>query len=268
MKKKIVVSVIILFFAVAIWGVWGQGKRSSKVAKEQQASQGSQEAMQHQVTSFNLEGLTEKGEKKWEVTGQSAQSISENELRLDNIVAKAYGEEAEATITASSGIYDKAKNNVRLDKDVNATIEMVEGSQGELFDFSSSSAKKEHKQGDKKEKTKTLITCDGEVVFDYERNVAYFNKNVKVVSDQVKIEADKISVNLDAESKKIKEIVGEGNVKISRGDNITYSDKATYVEADKKIILTGKPRLIIYQEGGVEGNFMGELNNVQEARGK
>ena len=57
--------------------------------------------------------------------------------------------------------------------------------------------------------------------------------------------------------KSVKTIVAEGNVKIQRGENTTYSDKATYIEADKKIILTGAPKLVIYQEGNAPANILG-----------
>ena len=101
------------------------------------------------------------------------------------------------------------------------------------------------------------------MLFDYENNQAYFNKNVKVVSEDGEIDADKITVNLDPSTKRVKEIIAEGSVCIKRGENITYSEKATYIEADKKIVLTGRPKLVIYQEGDTGGNFM-----VSDIKGK
>ena len=43
-------------------------------------------------------------------------------------------------------------------------------------------------------------------------------------------------------------IVAKGNVRIIRGDNISYSDEAVYNAKDKKIILNGKPRLVFYSK--------------------
>lgn len=209
------------------------------------APQSEKGAVQQKVLSFNLEGMTQKGAKSWEVKGESAEALSESQIRLDNITAKTYGKEGEATITADNGIYDKSKNNVMLENNVKATIINSENfSQGQ--DIPS------------KKKRKIVITCDGEVQFDYEKNQAYFNDNVKVVSDDGNIDADKITVNLDSSTKKIHNIVAEGNVKITRGENITYSDKATYIEGDKKIVLTGRPKLIIYQEGDIDTAFINE----------
>lgn len=214
------------------------------------------DAVKHRVLSFNLEGLSDKGAKKWDVNGKAAEAVSENEIRLDSIVAKAYGEEAQATITADTGIYNKVKNNVLLEKNVKATIESTQEFTKDFVSVSGETASKTGGQDPaRQKKTRTVITCDGEVLFDYERNQAYFNKNVKVVNDDVNIEADKITVNLDMTTKKIRDILAEGNVKIARGDNITYSDRAIYIDSEKKVVLTGQPKLVIYRDDALEGDL-------------
>ena len=216
--------------------------------------------VKHKVMSFDLEGLTDSGTKKWDVKGESAEAISEDKVKLNNITASAYGEDATATITADKGIYDRTKNNVRLEENVKATIESSKENGSDFMDFSGltkdGAGQKANVPGRSK-KTKTLITCDAEVEFDYSRDVAYFSKNVHIVNDDGCIDADKVTLNLDPATKKITEIIAEGNVKIKRGDNITYSEKATYIEADKKILLTGQPKIVIYQEGKLENNLMG-----------
>lgn len=232
-----------------------QAQAREKAGKEKAAD------VTHKVLSFNLEGLSERGAKKWDVKGESAEAISENEIKLDNIIATAYGEEAEAVITADSGVYDRAKNNVRLEKNVKATIEASQGFTGSFVDVGQkapapkdAASPKAGKDAKPVKKTKTIITCDGEVQFDYEKNRAFFTKNVKVVNEDGSIDADKITVFLDADTRRMHEIVAEGNVKITRGDNITYSDRASYNEASKKITLSGKPRLILTPEGGMGFN--------------
>lgn len=229
---------------------------NSKPADARMADQ-----VKHKIMSFDLEGLADNGKKKWDVKGQSAEAISENEVKLDSIVASAYGDDTQATITADKGVYNKIKNNVRLEQNVKATIENRRDKNSDVMDFSGvlGNGSGEKKQvSDKPQKTKTLITCDGEVQFDYEKNQAYFNKNVKVANDEGNINADKITIDLDPSTKKVGQIVCEGNVKITRGENITYSDRATYLEAEKKIVLTGAPKLVIYQEGSIEDSMFGK----------
>jgi lipopolysaccharide export system protein LptA len=213
------------------------------------------DSVQHKVLSFNLEGFTEKGAKNWEVTGRSAESVSETELKLNDIVAKSYGTDSKATITADEGIYDKTKNNVTLEKNVKATIENAQMlAAGPPAADAAGPAPQGEDAG--KKKRETVITCDGDVQFDYEKNLVVFNKNVKVVNPDVTIDADMITVNLEPETKKVRDIVAEGNVRIARGDNITYSEKATYIEADKKVILSGKPKIVMYQEGAFDADLI------------
>ena len=267
------------FLSVLIFAVPGCAKRAEPKAEAKAASASApasavssaaakeDDAVKHKVLSFNLEGLNDKGAKKWDVKGESAEAISENEVKLDNIVAKAYGEEAEAVITADQGVYDKSKNNVKLQKNVKATIEASQGFSGNFVDQTGqpkgpagADAKTSASEKKPDKKSTTIITCDGEVEFDYERNVAYFLNNVHVDSEDGSIIADKITVHLDPDTRQVKEIVAEGNVKIRRGENMTYSDKAIYDAVTKKVSLVGRPKLVIYQEGGdVNVNFMGGM---------
>lgn len=220
-----------------------------------------EDTLKHKVMSFDLEGLTDSGAKKWDVKGESAEAISENRVKLNKIVASAYGDDAQATITADKGIYDRSKNNVHLEENVIATIENVNDKNSGFMGLSGVSGKDSEEKGmfsEKPKKTKTVITCEAEVEFDYEKNKAYFKKDVHIVNDEGMIDADKVTINLNPATKKIMEIVAEGNVKITRGENISYSDKATYIESEKKILLTGEPRMVIYQEGGMKDKLLGK----------
>lgn len=265
-KKIGVLPVAIGVIALMIY-TSGCAKREAPKPKDDGTPQAESSAapgtdpVQHKVLSFNLEGFTDKGAKKWDVTGQSAEAISPTEVKLDNIVARAYGDEAQAKITADKGVYDKARNSVKLEQNVKATIQNAGGMTGD-FPGVPGNANDPDRSGNpaKKEPTKkkdTVITCDGDVRFDYENNVAYFNKNVVVVTEDGTIIADRITVNLDPASKKMKEIVAEGNVKILKEGNTIYSEKATYIEAEKKVVLSGRPKIIIAADGGLDANFLG-----------
>jgi len=226
---------------------------SAASEKRSSAKKEPSDGVEHKVLSFNLEGMTEKGEKKWEVIGSSAKSISENEILLGNIVAKTYGNE-EAVITADQGVYDKSKNNVKLRENVVAVIENASSTLKEQMGFSpfpkgsadNSAAKDEASKP--KEKKKIVITCDGEVEFDYAKNLVYFRDNVKVRSSDGNIDADKITVNLDPVTKKINDIMAQGHVKITQNDNVAYGDDAKYNEEDKKVSISGNPKVVIVQE--------------------
>lgn len=109
-------------------------------------------------------------------------------------------------------------------------------------------------------KDKVIITCDGPLEVDYSRNIATFNNNVRVERTDIIIYSDKMDVFFVIDSKEVKKatksqesmagsidrIVAKGNVRIVRGDNVSYSDEAIYAAKDKRIILNGRPQLVFY----------------------
>ncbi|OGX40301.1 MAG: LPS export ABC transporter periplasmic protein LptC [Omnitrophica WOR_2 bacterium RIFCSPLOWO2_01_FULL_41_12] len=126
----------------------------------------------------------------------------------------------------------------------------------------------------KDEKGKIIITCDGPLEIDYAKNVAVFKNNVKVDTQDNLMYSDTMDVYFLAakdgpEAKpqenpenspmlmgaKIEKIVGRGNVKIIKGENISYSEEVTYTSFDKKIVLTGRPKLVIYSTEDMDASF-------------
>jgi LPS export ABC transporter protein LptC len=117
------------------------------------------------------------------------------------------------------------------------------------------------------EKNKIVITCDGPLEIDYEKNIAVFNNNVKVTNSDSEIYSDKMDVyfnkgqessaaNLDNSNlgAKVERIVARGNVKIVRGENVSYSEEAVYTASERKITLSGRPKLIIYSSEGLNAS--------------
>jgi len=124
----------------------------------------------------------------------------------------------------------------------------------------------QEKQSEKKEKI--TITCDGPLDVNYEKNIAIFNNNVKVEKSDMTIYSDKMQVDFTSKkqdsqsaqgtsalSSSINKIVASGNVRIVRGENISYSQEAIYTALDKKITLTGKPQIVIYQTENLDAAF-------------
>lgn len=247
MKRRVLFGLLIALLIAS-----GCGRKEPPETKETSTEEGKsgskQDSVEHKVLSFNLEGLTERGEKKWEVIGRTAQSISENEIRLGNIVAKTYGDQ-EAVITADHGIYDKSKNDVTLEKNVVATIDNAGSVIKDQIGLVSAQGEQSKAADTRKGKKRIVITCDGDVIFNYAKNLACFNKNVKVKSEDGDIDADKITVNLDPSTKKINDIVAEGHVKITQKENIAFGNSAKYSEADKTVSLKGNPKIVMTQEG-------------------
>ncbi len=155
-----------------------------------------------------------------------------------------------------------ALKQVELGKDVRLEIEPEDKLESNGLQPNSQS----HKQKNKEEKI--VITCDGPLEVDYEKNIAVFNNNVKVEKPDLIIYSDKMQVYFTSKqgdpkkdqesalmSSSINKIVSEGNVRIVRGENTSYSQEAIYTAADKKIILTGRPQIVIYQTENMNAAF-------------
>ena len=113
-------------------------------------------------------------------------------------------------------------------------------------------------------KNKIIITCDGPLEIDYDKNIAVFENNVKVERPDSVIYSDRMDVfflpGKKSEGKdkegggsfgamggsKIDRIVARGNVKVVRGQNTSFSQEAVYSAQDQKLILSGRPKLVIY----------------------
>jgi LPS export ABC transporter protein LptC len=121
---------------------------------------------------------------------------------------------------------------------------------------------------------KIVITCDGSLQVDYQKNIATFNDNVRVVTADGVITSDQMELYFKTQSpggkdgvggtparqslddistagSKIERILARGNVTITRGANVSYSNEAIYSALENKITLLGRPKLIIYSSEGL-----------------
>ena len=103
----------------------------------------------------------------------------------------------------------------------------------------------------------TVITCEGPLVVDYEKNIARFHNNVIARDEKGKLRADVMDVYYSKESRRVSKIVAVGNVVVENVDgNQTFSDNVTYLAEEGRIILGGDTEAL-YVEGtqSLGGNF-------------
>ena len=283
--------------------------RPASAQENKTADEKPQEEADQQISGFSLAGYGEKGKKTWDVSGKSADILT-NVVKLDDVTGNLYGEQENVHLTADKGDFYKTDGKVHLEKNVvittvsgaklttnsldwdrtNQTVStpdtvniykenvtaVAEGANGKP-NLKKVALEKDVRmdinptdKGPSPVKEKIVITCDGPAEVDYEKNVAVFNNNVKVERTEATIYSDRMDVYFVADnennkpeekakdatnplaSNKIDKIVCRGNVKIVRGENISYSEEATYTAEDRKIVLTGRPKLIIYSTGDLK----------------
>lgn len=257
--------------------------------QEDENNESSNKTLQ-KVYSFSFSKYDTNGKKELEIEGDSANVMSRNIL-FTNVLAKAYAEDSPITITADNGVFDKSSSNVHLEKNVIATTKTGTRLLTEELDINPgdktvatelhAKVKREniHVEGigasgdsqlkkvnfkknvtvvvqntDSETQTPTIITCDGPLEIDYDRNIAHFSQNVVAKDERGRLFADFMDVFYSQTTKKIYKIISTGNVIITNKDgHTTYSDNAIYLAEDGKIILGGDVEAVGAKKEGSSG---------------
>lgn len=236
------------------------------------------ETQEGRFLNFELVSYHENGKKNWEIQGKSA-NIFANIVKLDNIVANAYGEERNFTLKADKGEVDKETNDVELEKNVSAvtsdgatmstdklkwlakqdrvvTQENIKIENGNMTTYAKGAEASKGFGSIELKKDVTVnvknpamvLTCTGPVSVDYAQNMAVFLNNVKVKDDQGELVAERMEVFFSKKNNDIIKVIAIGNVIIVRGENISYSERATYLAKENKVILEGNPKLEVFTD--------------------
>ena len=278
MNRKIfyLIGILILAYVALIqWKVWNHIRRNIDPAK-QEAGGGNADTS-NRVYSFSFSKYTETGERELEIQGDTADILAQ-QVKLINVIAKAYAEESPVTVTADTGTFDKGTSDVFLRQNVVATTEdgarllteklVIHPERGKMETDIQAKVKRDNihiegfgAQSDsnigkinfKKKVTvvvqdpnnaeggnPTVITCDGPLDIDYNLNIAHFKKNVVAQDDRGTLTADYMDVFYDHASRRVSKMISRGNViVVSKEGNTTYSDNAIYLADEGRIILGG-----------------------------
>ena len=280
-KKFLILPVIIVLFLITLQlgcakkGPAPSSQESPKANK--QADEGPPLNIAQKVLSFNLEGYRDNGQKKWELKGACADILS-NVIKLDYVTAKAYGEEASLTLTATRGIFDKNTKDFHLQNNVVGrssdgaklftdsldwnqkservtTDALVRIEKDNLFSVGKGAIGtpglkqvelKKNVTVEIRDNPPTTITCSGPLIVDYQKNISILNRNVKISDDRGEIYSDVMKVMFNPKTRKITRVVAIGNVRMKKEGNSTYSDRAIYNVRDGKVKLIGKPKIVVF----------------------
>ena len=94
----------------------------------------------------------------------------------------------------------------------------------------------------------TIITCDGPLTINYEKNIAHFQDNVVAEDARGKLMADTMDVYYNKVTSKVSKIVALGDVVIENPDgNQTFSDSVIYLADEGRVILGGDTEALYYE---------------------
>src|SRR3989338_5841705 len=92
------------------------------------------------------------------------------------------------------------------------------------------------------------ITCEGPLVFEYEKGIATFHTNVHVNDHQGDLYSDTLIAYVDQKTHTIRYADAIGRVRIVQGPHTAHGDHAVYEPALAKVTLLGSPYLVLYPE--------------------
>ena len=279
MMKKILSLIFILMIGMA----------ASAFAEESVAPiiPASNKNSDQKFEGFNLQGYSENGQKAWDVNGDTA-DIQGSEIKINKVVGNRYGEQ-KMNVTADTGYVNQQSGSMRLEKDVviksdnGATMttdslnwdrnkdlvttedpvkityqnNVVTGTGMEAHPGLKNATIQEDVtmtvEPEFEQPTGDLVTisCDGPMVLDQGKGMATFEINVVAEQKSQKriLKADRMEVYFNQDSQTIKEMICIGNVEILYGENRSYAQKAHYTAADGKLILMGRPKIVMQADG-------------------
>ncbi len=283
-KRIVIISLMVgfsyvgfLFFRLSV------GMLSPKIKQTKPA----EDDLTHKVYSFSFSKYATSGKKELEIEGDTANILART-VALTNVIAKAYADEAPVTITADRGVFDKSTSTVYLQKNVVATTQEgarlmtdalnIHPTERSLDTKEKVSVKKDNidvdglgakgdsqlkkvvfrksvtvviQSDDPKSAVPTVITCEGPLDINYDKNIAHFHKNVVATDHRGKLTADNMDVFYDKVTKKVDHIVALGNVVITTPEgNTTYADEVTYLVKEGRVLLNGSTEAVYFPGSG------------------
>ena len=231
------------------------------------------ELPEQEVRSFSFTGYSKEGKREWEVQGAAA-TLEGDVATFEKPKLESSGKTS-LVVTSDRGTYDRNTAKAHLEKNVlaqtsdGATLKtdsldwhgdskkistkdhVVIETQGIVSQGRGAEAYPDLKKVELKEEVKVEmapnleITSKGPMEIDYSKNIATFTEEVRVIDEDGELLADRMDAYIEPNTNRIREIVATGNVRIKRGESVSYSDKATYNAGLRKVTLSGKPKLFI-----------------------
>ena len=86
------------------------------------------------------------------------------------------------------------------------------------------------------------------MTFDSQTHTFIFEDNVQVRRCQMTMRCDRLYVTQDEAGERVERIVATGNVHVQQGERQVKAERAEYIDAEQKLVLTGNPRAWNTQE--------------------
>lgn len=221
-----------------------QGKMKKGPVKKQAPSAQVVEASHDQeVRKFTLTGFDDKGNKFWNLQGETAKINAGQNIYLDqNVTLKL---QDNTVIRTDHVQWSQGGGVMTTDAPVfvdHATVKVkgvgAVGRPNDSFIQLNRKIEMNTNQG-------STLTADGPMKIFYNDNKMLLYRNVKVIDQRGVVKAKRMEVIFDPEEKKVKQIICTGDVQIERDGDHTRSQRAIYTVANGSIRLEGSPEITV-----------------------
>ena len=236
---------------------------------------------QDQIETFNLASYADDGSKQWEVVGQSA-NVADAVIDMKDVAATSYGPQANVTLTAKEGTFNRDQQDVQLRHDVkavttegttlttetlawNANRQIASTPDWTMVQRANMTVQGQGAIGQPQLKKvrfqeqvrvdlqpSTVITCRGPLEVDYDRNRARFWRQVHVTDPRGDIWADRMDVQVHPTTHKLMDVQCWGHVKLQQNGQTARAHRAVYHQTTGKMVLIGHPRIAFHSDQTME----------------
>lgn len=91
---------------------------------------------------------------------------------------------------------------------------------------------------------KPIVITSKTLMADNKTNIAVFEGSVVAKTEDIIIYSDKMTVFYNNSQGKVTKIYASGNVRVHKKERAIFSEEATYLDEEEKIIFTGEPKAV------------------------
>lgn len=245
--KKLLVWILLAAGAAGIWWMMGANLSSNPKAPAASDSDPKGQMIEH----FELEGFDDDGNASWRLVGDSALVSSNTDVFIEkDVVLTMLGG---AIIRSDKVFWQNSKTRFVTSQPVKVLHRNIEvEGRGAIGKLNQKSIQINQDIRMRIEPDGTLVTCRGPMRILQNESRATLYHDVRIRDTRGDLVADRMDAFFDPETRKIVMITASGNVRITRGDDISVADKAIYDTRTGSVRLEGMPEISIRDTNRLE----------------
>ena len=197
------------------------------------------------LQKFSLTGFDDKGQKFWNLEGDTAKiDLGDTVFLEDNVTLKLKND---TVIKTDHVRWTQDKGILRTNSPVFVTRDSTRirgmGAYGRLHE----NFIQINRDIEMIVQPGTLLTCLGPMKIFYNENRMVYFRHVTVTDAKGTLTSNRMDVYFDPDEKRVREIVALGDVVIDRGSDTTRAERAIYLPATGSIRLEGSPEITLHK---------------------